>query len=80
MNGPGGQVGATPGDINEQAKQIAQELIAANNPAHTRQTLSQIKQTNPTLWAMVKGQLQDQRQQLASQGQQLMVQQMQQGG
>ena len=80
MNGPGGQVGATPGDINEQAKQIAQELIAANNPAHTRQTLAQIKQTNPTLWAMVKGQLQDQRQQLASQGQQLMVQQMQQGG
>lgn len=80
MNGPGGQVGATPGDVFQQAQQIAQQLIAENNPTHTRQMLASIKQTNPTLWAQVKGQLQDQRQQLASQGQQLMIQQMQQGG
>lgn len=80
MNGPGGQVGATPGDIFEQAKQIAQQLIQENNQTHTRQMLASIKQTNPTLWAMVKGQLQEQRQQLASQGQQMMIQQMSQGG
>ena len=80
MSGPGGQVGATPGDIFEQAKQIAQQLIQENNQTHTRQMLASIKQTNPTLWAMVKGQLQDQRQQLASQGQQMMIQQMSQGG
>ena len=80
MNGPGGQVGATPGDVFQQAQQIAQQLIAENNPTHTRQMLASIKQTNPTLWAQVKGQLQDQRQQLASQGQQMMIQQMRQGG
>ena len=80
MNGPGGQVGATPGDIMQQAQQIAQQLIAENNPTHTRQMLASIKQTNPNLYAQVKAQLQDQRQQLASQGQQMMIQQMSQGG
>ena len=80
MNGPGGQVGATPGDVYAQAQEIARQLIAENNPTHTRQMLASIKQTNPTLWAQVKGQLQDQRQQLASQGQQMMIQQMSQGG
>ena len=80
MNGPGGQVGATPGDIMQQAQQIAQQLIAENNPTHTRQMLASIKQTNPNLYAQVKAQLQEQRQQLASQGQQMMIQQMSQGG
>jgi len=80
MSGPGGDVGATPGDVFQQAQEIARQLIAANNPAHTRQTLAQVKNTNPTLWAMVKGQLQEQRQQLSSEGRQMLVQQMQQEG
>lgn len=80
MNGPGGQVGATPGDIMQQAQEIAQQLIKENNPTHTRQMLASLKQTNPNLYAQVKAQLQEQRQQLASQGQQVMIQSMQQGG
>lgn len=80
MNGPGGDVGATPADIQDQAKQIASQLIAENNPSHTRQVLQQVKATNETLWSLVKGQLQEQRQQLTSQGRQMAIAQLQQGG
>lgn len=76
MNGPGGQVGATPGDIESQASQLAENLVKANNPAQTRHQLAQIKQTNPTLYAMVKAKMQDLRQELSYQGQQMAIQQM----
>jgi hypothetical protein len=80
MNGPGGSVGATPGSIEEQASQIAQNLVMANNPTQSRQTLASVEQTNPTLYAMVKAKMQEMRQQLSSDGKQMMIQQMQQQG
>ena len=76
MNGPGGQVGATPGDVESQATELATNLVKANNPAQTRHQLAQIKQTNPTLYAMVKAKMQDLRQELSYQGQQMAIQQM----
>ena len=38
------------------------------------------RSTNFTLWSLVKGQLQEQRQQLTSQGAQMTIAQLQQGG
>jgi hypothetical protein len=80
MNGPGGSVGATPGDVMQQAQQLAQQLVAENNQTHTRQVLASIKNTNPNLYAQVKAQMQDLRQRLSSDGQQMLIQQMGQGG
>ena len=80
LNGPGGDVGATPGDIEAQATELAQNIVSRNNPTESRQMLASIKSTNPTLYAMVKAKMQDLRQQLASQGKQQMIAQMQQQG
>ena len=78
MVGPGGQIGSTPGDLQDQADQLAARCL--QDPTHSRQLLSQIKATNETLWALVKGKLQDQRQQLTSQGRDMAMAQLQQGG
>ena len=80
MSGPGGDVGATPGDVEQQASELAQNLVARNNPTESRQMLAKIKQTNPTLYAMVKAKMQELRQQLSSQGREQMIAQMGQGG
>jgi len=80
MSGPGGDIGATPGDIMQQAQEIAKRILEANNPTYSRQVLAQAKQTNPALYAQVKSQLQEMRQQLSSQGKQIMLEQMKQGG
>ena len=80
MNGPGGQVGAVPGDVMEQAKQLAYTLVVQTPPPEVRRQLMQIKQTNPTLHAMVKQEMENLRNQFASQGQQQMIQQAAQGG
>lgn len=79
MNGPGGQVGATPSDLTQQAQQLADTLVKDPDPSHVRSVLINLKGTNPTLHAMVKQYMQDERQQLSMQGRQMMIQQAQQG-
>ena len=78
MEGPGGTVGATPGDVNEQADQLAQQLLFATPPTQVRSALAQIKASNPTLYALVKAKMQEYRQQAASQGQQMVMDQQRQ--
>ena len=78
MEGPGGTVGATPGDVNEQADQLAQQLLFATPPTQVRGALAQIKASNPTLYALVKAKMQEYRQQAASQGQQMVMDQQRQ--
>ena len=76
----GTQVGATPGDVWSQAGDIAKNLVLNTPPSQVRGQLLRIKQTNPTLHSMVKQQMADLRSQLQSQGQQMAIQQAQQGG
>lgn len=80
MNGPGGQVGASPSDLVQQAQQLADTLVKDPDPSHVRSTLISLKSTNPTLHAMVKQYMQDERNQLSSQGRQMMLSQMRGGG
>jgi len=73
---PGGDPGATPGDVYEQGKQLAQQLLI-NTPAEARRgELIKIKQSNPTLHAIVIEEMNNMRTQMASQGQQMIMQQM----
>jgi len=80
MNGPGGQVGATPSDLMEQAQQLADTLVKDPDPSHVRSTLINLKNTNPALHAQVRQFMQDERNQLSSAGRQMMIQQARQGG
>jgi hypothetical protein len=62
----------TPMDLAQQAEQLAGQLV--KTPYETRRgMLMEIKQSNPTLHALVKAKLQDLRQDAASQGKQQML-------
>ena len=72
--GPGG-VGATPGDINEQAKQLAQQLLFQTPETLRRGELIKIKQSNPTLHALVIQEMDSVRQEMGRQGGAAMMEQ-----
>ncbi len=76
MGAPGGGMGGsvTPGDILDQANQIAQQLIAMPEGSRRGQ-LNQLRQTDETLHAVVKQKLQTIRSQARSVGQQQVLQQ-----
>lgn len=75
----GGMVGATPGDVRDQAGVYAQQLLSMPE-TQRRGLLIKIKQSNPTLHDQVIGIMNDIRSQARSQGGAMMLQQMQQGG
>lgn len=77
--GPGGSPGATPGDVSQQAKDIAYQLVVQTPETARRGQLIKIKQSNPTLHALVLQEMDTLRSQLASQGQTMMLQQMKTG-
>ena len=67
--GPGGGgAPASPGDITEQAQQIAQQMLTEMPDSARRSELINMKQTNPTLHAMVKQEMANLRSSAASQG------------
>ena len=76
MGAPGGGQGGsmTPGDILDQAEQIAGQLIEQPE-AERRRQLSQIRQTDETLHAVVKQKLEQMRTEARSVGQQQVIQQ-----
>lgn len=74
------QPGATPGDVYEQGKQLAQQLLFQTPASMRRGELIKIKQTNPTLHAIVNQEMDNIRNSMASQGQAAMMQQAQQQG
>jgi hypothetical protein len=80
QSGAGGTVGATPGDVYEQGKQLAQQLLIQTPPTLRRGELIKIKQTNPTLHAIVIQEMDNMRGEMARQGQAMMMQQAQQQG
>ena len=77
MSGPAG----SPADLQAQAQQMAQQLLLMPDTPRRSQLVA-MKQQNPTLHALVTQALQDQRQQLGTQGQSMMIEQMraEQGG
>ena len=83
MGGPGENVGSgagmSPQDILQQAQEIAQQLQPMDG-AGRRKELQKIKGQNETLWASVKGQLQQMDSGAKSQGLQQSKQQGQGGG
>lgn len=74
----GSQVGATPGDINEQAKQTAQQMLYQMSDSQRTSELIKMKQSNPTLHAAVKQELENLRSAHSSQGQQMSIEQAKQ--
>jgi len=77
--GPGGMVGATPGDVYEQGKALAQQLLFQTPDTMRRGELIKIKHSNPTLHAIVVQEMDNIRQELSRQGQTMMMQQMKMG-
>lgn len=73
--GPGGQPGATPGDVRDQAAAIANQMLTQMTETQRRSELVRMKHSNPTLHALVKQFMTEQRQMAASQGQQMILQQ-----
>jgi len=78
--GEGGQQQSTPGDVYTQGKQIAYQLVTQTPEGMRRGELMKIKQSNPTLHAIVLQEMKVIRQDMARQGQAMMMQQAQQGG
>jgi len=76
--GPGGQSGATPGDVYEQAKQTAQQLLFSTPEGMRRGELIKIKQSNPTLHALVMQEMDTLRQEMGRQGGAMMLEQQKQ--
>lgn len=77
LDGSGGEnagtnavTGATPGDVSGQASDLAARLIGMD-PTQRRRVLLDVKKTNPTLHALVIADLEDMRNQAASQGRQM---------
>jgi hypothetical protein len=68
--GGGGDMsmGATPGDVNEQAKQLAQQLLLQTPESMRRGELIKIKHSNPTLHALVIQEMDNMRQEMSRQG------------
>jgi hypothetical protein len=75
--GPGGQPGATPGDIHQQARDTAYQLVTQTPETLRRGELMKIKQSNPTLHALVLQYMDELRQELSRQGQAMMISQQQ---
>ena len=81
--GPGGPVGASPGDVYAQAQALAQQLLFQTPETMRRGELIKIKQSNPTLHALVLQQMDEIRRSMNSQGGAMMMEQqkqMAQGG
>jgi hypothetical protein len=76
--GAGGEVGATPGDVHEQAKQLAQQLLFQTPETQRRSELIKIKHSNPTLHALVIQEMDAVRQQASTQGQSMVMEQQKQ--
>ena len=74
------QPGATPGDVYEQGKQLAQQMLFQTPPTMRRGELIKIKQSNPTLHAIVMQEMDVIRNDMSRQGQAAMMQQAQQSG
>ena len=78
--GPGAVVGATPGDVYEQAGALAQQLLTQTPESMRRSELIKIKHSNPTLHALVLQRMDEMRNQAALQGRDMVLQQQAQGG
>jgi hypothetical protein len=72
---PGGQPGATPGDVYEQGQMMAQQLLINTPESARRGELIKIKHSNPTLHAIVLQEMDTMRQEMARQGQAMMMEQ-----
>lgn len=68
-SGGGASYGATPGDVYEQAKALAQQLLIQTPETMRRGELIKIKHSNPTLHALVMQEMDVMRQDMARQGQ-----------
>jgi hypothetical protein len=75
QGGPGGEPGQTPGDVYEQAKATAQQLLTQTPETMRRGELIKIKHSNPTLHALVLQEMDNMRQEMARQGQAMMMEQ-----
>ena len=73
--GPGGEAGATPGDVYEQGKAMAEQLLMQTPESMRRGELIKIKHSNPTLHAIVIQEMDNMRQDMARQGQAMMMEQ-----
>lgn len=73
--GPGGAPAATPGDIHEQARQMAEQLVMQTPETLRRGELINIKRSNPTLHALVMQYMDDLRNELSRQGQAMLIEQ-----
>ena len=78
--GQGAGVGATPGDVYEQAKALAQQLLFQTPETMRRGELIKIKQSNPTLHALVLQEMKNVRQEMGRQGGAQMMEQAKQQG
>ena len=70
--GPNAVVGATPGDVHEQAMALAQQLLTQVPATQRRSELIKIKHSNPTLHALVLQNMDEMRSQAESQGRAMM--------
>ncbi len=77
--GPGGAPGATPGDVHDQAREMAYNLVVQTPETLRRGELIKIKHSNPTLHALVLQEMNTLRQDMARQGQAMMIEQEKQG-
>ena len=80
QSGAASSVGATPGDVQQQGKDLAYQLVTQTPENMRRGELIKIKQSNPTLHAIVLQQMDELRRSMARDGQAMMLQQAQQGG
>lgn len=85
--GGGGDMsmGATPGDVHQQAQQLAQQLLLQTPESLRRGELIKIKHSNPTLHALVLQEMDNMRQEMSRQGKAIVQEQakqemMEQGG
>lgn len=74
--GAGGAPGATPGDVHDQAKELAYQLVTQTPDTLRRGELIKIKHSNPTLHALVMQEMDNLRQELSRQGQAMMLEQV----
>lgn len=72
--GAGMNPAATPGDVYAQSQEVTQSLLGMTN-LQRRQYLAKLKSSNPTMHALVLQMLQEARRGMASQGQQMIMQQ-----
>ena len=71
-------MGATPGDVYQQAQQLAQQLLFQTPEGLRRGELIKIKHSNPTLHALVLQQMDELRQEMSRQGGAAMTEQTKQ--